>query len=366
MYFYGKLVDTGRKHGPSDSAVRVVSLGSVAKLAVVLALIGCGDRAAERSALAGAARTPSVAAAVAKRPLRIAYSDWTGWAALEIGVQRGWFKKAGVAVELTPSDSSSSLDAFSAGRVDAVMMTNGDALVAGAAGARSKMILLTDYSNGSDKVVARPGIASFKDLKGKRVGLELTLVDHLLFLKACEKNGMTAKDVELVNVPTSETPQALAAGDVAAIAVSYPLSAQALRFAAGAKPIFTSAELPGLIYGAAAVNPTSLAQRRDDWVKFAKVWYWISDFIRDPKTRDQALAVMAAKIGASPEQYAAAMSGTYFLSLQEAKARYTKSAGLDSLYGSTSVADHFNVEHKVYKDPQRVDDYVDPGIVASL
>jgi NitT/TauT family transport system substrate-binding protein len=307
-----------------------------------------------------------VAVAAARPPLRIAYGDWTGWTALEIGIQRGWFKKVGIAVEFLPSDHLSSLDAFSAGKVDAVMMTNGDALVAGAAGVRSKMILLTDYSNGNDKVVARPGIGSFKDLKGKRVGLELTLVDHLLFLEACEKNGMTAKDVELVNVPTSETPQALASGEVAAIAASYPLSAQALRFAGGAKPIFTSAEVPGLIYGGAAVDPSSLIQRRDDWVKFAKVWYWISDFIRDPKTRDQALAIMAAKVGATPDQYATTLSGTYFLSLQEAKARYAKGVGLDSLYGSTSVADRFNVEHRVYRDPQRVDEYIDPGILASL
>jgi NitT/TauT family transport system substrate-binding protein len=314
----------------------------------------------------GPARTPSLTAAASKVPLRIAYGDWTGWSALEIAVERGWFKKAGIAVEFLPSDYLSSLDAFSSGKVDAVMMTNGDALVAGAAGARSKMILLTDYSNGNDKVVARPGIGTFKDLKGKRVGLEFTLVDHLLFLKACERNGMTPKDVELVNVPTNETPQALAAGDVVAIAASYPVSAQALRFAAGAKPIFTSADVPGLIYGGAAVDPTSLARRHDDWVKFARVWYWIVDFIRDPKTRDQALAIMAAKVGASPDQYAATMAGTYFLSLQEAKARYVRGGGLDSLYGSTSVADEFNVAHKVYREPQRVDEYIDPGIVASL
>ena len=29
-------------------------------------------------------------------PLKIAYSDWPGWVAWEIGVQKGWFKEAGV------------------------------------------------------------------------------------------------------------------------------------------------------------------------------------------------------------------------------------------------------------------------------
>jgi len=339
--------------------------------AVVLLLfgvmpLGCEDWAAEPSALAGPAT--GVAANMASRqpPLRIAYSDWPGWTALEIAVERGWFRKAGLKVELSRADYLSSLDAFSSKRSDAVTVTNGDALVMGAAGAKSKMILLTDYSNGNDKIVALPGIESFKDLKGKRVGLEFTMAEHLLFLKACETNGMSSSDIALVNFPTSETPQALTEGEVAAIGAWYPVSAQALRLVPGAKTVFTSADVPGLIYGALSVSPTSLNERREDWVKFAKVWYWIADFIRNPKTHAVAIGIMAAKVGISPEEYGLSMAGTYFLSLPEAKARYAKSPGLDSLYGSTSIADDFNVSHKVYKDPQSVDDYIDPNVVESL
>ena len=54
-------------------------------------------------------------------------------------------------------------------------------------------------------IVAKPGIKSFKELKGKKVGLELTLVEHLLLLKALEKFGMKTGDVKLVNFPTNET-----------------------------------------------------------------------------------------------------------------------------------------------------------------
>ena len=65
------------------------------------------------------------------------------------------------------------MEAFTAGKVDAVMMTMGDALVTGAPGARSVAILVTDYSNGNDMIVAKPGIDSLKELKGKKVGLEV-------------------------------------------------------------------------------------------------------------------------------------------------------------------------------------------------
>ena len=39
-------------------------------------------------------------------------------------------------------------------------------------------------------IVAKPGIDSIKELKGKKIGLEIGLVEHLLLLKALEKNGL--------------------------------------------------------------------------------------------------------------------------------------------------------------------------------
>ena len=51
-------------------------------------------------------------------------------------------------------------------------------------GKAAKGILLTDYSYGNDMIVAKPGITSILGLKGKKIGLELGLVEHLLLLKA--------------------------------------------------------------------------------------------------------------------------------------------------------------------------------------
>ena len=267
------------------------------------------------------------------RPLRIAYSDWPGWTAFDVGIQKGWFKEAGVDVEFVWLDYLPTMDAFSAGKVDAVMVTNGDALVMGANGARSQMILVTDYSNGNDQIIARPGVTTFKQLKGKKVGLELTLVEHLLFLKALEKFKLRPSDIELVNFPTAETPQALGSGQVDAIAAWYPISAKARRSVAGAKALFTSADVPGLIYDTVAVNPKSLAERRDEWRKIVAVWYRISDYVRDPKTQADAVAIMAAKVGVKATDYEQNMSGTYFLRRDEAKKCLRNTEGMGSISG---------------------------------
>lgn len=308
----------------------------------------------------------SAIALQAAEPLKVGYSDWPGYTVLEVAKQKGWFKEAGIDVEMVWFDYLPSLDAFAAGKVDAVTVVATDALVNGANGAKSKIIALLDYSDGSDMIVGKPGINSIKDLKGQKVGVELTLVEHLLLLKALEVNGMTQSDVELVNTPTNETPQTLGSGKVAAIGAWYPSSGQALKAVPGSKPLFTSAEAKGLIYDVLAVSPTSYAKNKESWAKFVKVYYKCVDYILDPKTKDDAVKIMAAKVGADAADYASNVPGTHFLTLKEAKAAFKKGEGLDSIYGSMALGNKFNLENKVYKDSQKPESYLAPGIVTEM
>jgi NitT/TauT family transport system substrate-binding protein len=307
-----------------------------------------------------------VAAAASAEPLKIAYSDWPGWVAWEVAIQKKLFEKKGVAVEFAWFDYVASMDAFSAGKVDAVTITNGDALVTGAAGAKSVMILVNDYSNGNDMVVAQPGVAKVADLKGKKVGVEVGFVSHLLLLEGLKKAGLAEKDVTLVNMPTNEAAQVLASGDVSAIVAWQPNSGQALEQVPGSKPVFTSAEAPGLIYDTLAVRPDSLASRKEDWKKVVEVWYEALALIEDPKTRPEAVKIMASRAGVAPEKYEKLMAGTRFLSLKEALATGEKKDGFSSLYGSSRISNEFQVANKVYEKSQDVDSYIDFSLMRSL
>lgn len=302
----------------------------------------------------------------AAEPLRIGYSDWPGWVAWQVAIEKGWFKEAGVDVKFDWFDYAASMDAFSAGKLDAVGMTNGDTLVTGAAGGKGVMIIINDYSNGNDMVIAKPGIASVKDLKGKKVGVEVGLCDHLLLLNALKDNGMAEADVQLVNSPTNELPQVLASGDVAAVVAWQPNSGVALKLVPGSKAIYTSANKPGLIYDVLAVSPQSLALHRAEWKKVAKVWYRVVDYFYDPKTRDDAIKIMAARVGQKPEDYKAFVDGTKILKLSEAKKAFAKGKGFTSIYGSAQISDAFNVANKVYKQPQNVDSYIDPSLTLGM
>ncbi len=304
-------------------------------------------------------------ASLAAAPLKVAYSDWPGWTAFAIAQEKGWFKDAGIEVELLWFEYGPSMEAYSAGKVDAVMVTNGDALVTGAGGAKNTMILVTDYSNGNDMVVAAPGIKSLKDLKGKKIGVEVGFVDHLLLLNGLKKAGLAEGDVELVPTPTNQIPQVLASGQVSAVAGWQPNSGAALKAVPGSKAVYTSADEPGLIYDMVVVTPSSLAKSRADWVKFVKVWDKIAAYLADPKTKADGIKIMAARAGVDPKEYADFMSGTHLLTLKDGAAKLaSKSAGFDSVGGSAKIADDFNVKNAVYKEAQDVPSYIDASLMA--
>jgi NitT/TauT family transport system substrate-binding protein len=298
--------------------------------------------------------------------LNIGYSDWPGWVAWQVAIDKGWLKDAGLDVKFEWFDYSASMDAFAAGKIDADLMTNGDALVTGAGGARNLMVMVTDYSNGNDMIVARPGIKSLRDLKGKKIGIEVGLVEHLLLTDGLKKAGMTPADVTLVNAKTNETPQVLASGQVDAIGAWQPNSGMAIKTLPGSRPVYTSAQAPGLIYDVLAVNPASFAAHRSEYTKLLKVWDRVVSYIADPNSQPDALRIMAARVGLSPEQYKPLLDGTHLIGVSEAKAVFKKADGLDSLYGSSKNADDFNVKNGVYKSPQNIDGYIYPSLTMAL
>ena len=314
--------------------------------------------------VAASAVLPAQSASAA--PLKIAYSDWPGYLVWEIALQKGFFKSAGVDVEMVWFEYGPSIDAFTAGKVDAAAIVTSDGLVTGANGKAISAIVLEDYSDGSDMIVGKPGVTSFKALKGKKVALEQNLVEHLLLLKGLEVNGMSESDVTVVPVSTNETPQTLASGKVDAIGAWYPISGQALKQVAGSKPLFTSKDAPGLIYDALFVSKDTLAAHRAQWEKVVAVWFRSLDYMNDPKTHDDAVKIMAARVSVTPKDFERNMKGTHFLDRAGNAKALTKGNGLDSVYGSMKYANAFYTKAKVYKESQDVNAYVDPSLVTDV
>jgi len=330
-----------------------------------LLVVGCSRSPKEEPALPvpAASAAPALPTPPALGPLKVAYSDWPGWVAWQVAIEKKYFEEAGVDVSFVWLEYIPTIEAFSEGNVDAVCMTNGDALVAGSSGAPSVGILINDYSNGNDMVVARAGIDSVAGLRGKRIGVEVGFVDHLLLMEALKSASLTEMDVSIVNTKTHETTELLSSGGVDAVAAWQPHSGHALERVPGAKAVFTSANAPGLIYDLLFVSRASLAKRRQEWLKVLQVWFRVVDFISDPVHHAEALQIMAKRVALTPDKYEKLMGGTRLMAAAENQRRFRAVQGFESVQGSSEIVDRFNVGNHVYKTSVAVESYFDGSLV---
>ena len=303
---------------------------------------------------------------VNKKPITIGYSDWPGWVAWQVAIEKGWLKEAGVNVEFKWFDYSASINAFSANQLDAVSVSNGDNLVINSGGTPGIMILATDYSAGNDVIIAKSNIQSIQDLKGKTVAVEKGFVDHHLLNTALSDAKINQSDVTFVNAVTNELPQVFASPDISAIAVWQPVANQALKAVAGSKIIYSSKDKPGLIYDTLTVNMTHLSAHKEEWKKIIQVWDKTVKYINDPNTREDALAIMSKRVGLEPAQYSQFIEGTHLLDIAANKTVFKQGTGFDSIYGSSYHVNEFNVSNGVYTTKVDVDGVVYPALLNEL
>lgn len=274
----------------------------IATLALAAAaLVGCGNRAPTEGAAPAAA--PSTAAEVPT--YKIAWSHYTGWEpwgyAAHAGILDRWAEKNGIKIELTlVNDYIESINMYTAGNFDGCVMTNMDALtIPAVGGVDSEAILIGDYSNGNDGILIKNG-TSVADLKGRTVNLVELSVSHYLLARALDKNGMSEKDVTLVNTSDADIASLFLSDPNGAIVTWNPPLMQA-RAAPGATMVFDSSQIPGEILDLMVVRTDS-----PEALKKALTGAWFETLAILQGTgpeRGAAVAFMAQASGASVEEF---------------------------------------------------------------
>ncbi|MEV7405178.1 aliphatic sulfonate ABC transporter substrate-binding protein [Streptomyces sp. NPDC091267] len=148
-------------------------------------------------------------------------SDYNGASLLAIADQQGLWKKEGLSPKYTSfTNGPLQITALGAGDLDFGYIGPG-AMWLPASG-KAKVVAVNTLAY-ADRVIAQPGITSFKDLKGKKVGVpEGTSGDMVLNL-ALQKAGMTEKDIEKVPMDPSTVVSAFASGQIDGAGLWYPL-----------------------------------------------------------------------------------------------------------------------------------------------
>lgn len=278
------------------------------------------------------------------QPLRIGTNIWPGFAPLYAATDHQLFGST----QATMTTFSSLYDAdraFSQGRIDVLGTTLFDALRIADEGVALRVVLVMDYSNGADGVVAGKGIASIDELKGKRVAVEVGAISHFVLLSALDRAGLRESDVVLVNMSVEEAAKSLALSKIDAAALWEPLLSEQAS-APNAHKLFTSAEIPGQIADVLVVRQELAEQRPDDianlalgWERALQLWRTQPQQVEDSMTRAMNM---------SPDELKANFSGLELVDL-ELNRQLFDPANAQSLWKAYEATSRFMSQHQLLK-----------------
>jgi NitT/TauT family transport system substrate-binding protein len=143
----------------------------------------------------------------------IGISGWTGFAPLTLAKEAGIFKKHGLDVSIKKIPQKDRHLAIASGDIQCAATTVETWIVWNANGVATTQIFQLDKSFGADGMVVKPGIQKIADLKGKTVAASAPgTAPYFTLAWMLKKNGMSVKDVNIVNLEPQAAANAIVAG----------------------------------------------------------------------------------------------------------------------------------------------------------
>ncbi len=235
----------------------------------------------------------------------IGISGWTGFAPLTLAKEAGIFKKHGLDVTLRKIPQKDRHLAIASGDVQCAATTVETWIVWNANGVATTQIFQLDKSYGADGMVVKPGIGKIGDLKGKTVAASAPgTAPYFTLAWMLKKNGLTPKDVKVVNLEPQAAANAMIAGTSgldAAMTYEPYLGAVRAKPEAG-KIIATTLDYP-MVMDTFGCTPKFLADNPKAAKALADGYFEAVDMIRkDPK---KSFEIMGADVKQSAEQFEA-------------------------------------------------------------
>lgn len=160
--------------------------------------------------IALAAATPVLADDV---KVGVGISGWTGFAPLTLAKEAGIFKRNGLDVTIKKIPQKDRHLAIASGDVQCAATTVETWISWNANGVATKQIFQLDKSYGADGMAVRNDVTSIKELKGKTVAASAPGTSPYFALAwMLKKNGLSVKDVTVVNLEPAAAAQAFVSG----------------------------------------------------------------------------------------------------------------------------------------------------------
>ena len=201
----------------------------------------------------------SAPAVAQETKVSIGMSGWTGFAPLTLAKEAGIFKKNGLDVTIKKIPQASRHLAILSGDIQCAATTVETWIAWNANGVATKQLFQLDKSYGADGMVTRNGVEKITDLKGKTVAASAPgTAPYFALAWFLKKNGMSMKDVTVVNMEPGPAAQAFIAGQNDAAMTYEPFLSSVRAAPQAGKIIATTIEYP-MVMDTFGCTPTFIA-----------------------------------------------------------------------------------------------------------
>ena len=167
-----------------------------------------------KKTLLALAATVAFAAHAQDTKVAIGISGWTGFAPLTLAKEAGIFKKYGLDVDIKKIPQKDRHLAVASGDIQCAATTVETWVVWNANGVATTQIFQLDKSYGADGMVVKRNITKIADLKGKTVAASAPgTAPYFTLAWMLKKNGLSVKDVKVVNLEPQAAANAMIAGN---------------------------------------------------------------------------------------------------------------------------------------------------------
>ena len=257
----------------------------------------------KKSLIALACAVFALAAQAQETKVVIGMSGWTGFAPLTLAKEAGLFKKHGLDVSIKKIPQKDRHLAIASGDIQCAATTVETWVVWNANGVATTQIFQLDKSYGADGMVVKPNITKISDLKGKTVAADAPgTAPYFGLAWMLKKNGLSIKDVKVVNLSPQAAANAMIAGtDGVDAAMTYEPYLGAVRAKPEAgKIIATTLDYP-MVMDTFGCTPKFLAENPKAAKALADAYFDAVDLIKAEPLK--SFAIMGADVKQSGEAF---------------------------------------------------------------
>lgn len=245
--------------------------------------------------------------------IKLGMTTWVGYGEIFLAKELGYFAEGGLTVDpQIIEEGSLTMAGIASGDLQGTAATIDEIMKYRSADMCFKAVYALDDSHGGDGILAPADVKSIADLKGRDVAMNEGSVSQFWFNILLKQNGLTEKDVNIVNMTADDAAAAFMAGRIP-VAVTWEPHLTLAKEQKVGQVLISSDQTPGLIVDVIALSCATIKDHPEDVKALVAGLEKAHEYLL--ANQDKAYEIMAKGVGgwlSDPKDFAASAAGVQF------------------------------------------------------